>query len=109
MKWIFLPTTPQEVTQFYLVWVGAYMAVHIVWDILSPHTDKFELHKLSGKVGTLFSAGTLASSLLLLTSLLDAKLFELLGSMTLPILLSGGAGVLLALSALSPNPPTSAP
>lgn len=100
---VFVPETKDDISQFYLIVVFVFIAINIIWDIVSSKTPPFVLKSLKTKVSVVFSAATFGSSLLFLLSLADRNLLPLLGDMTVPIVVSGVGGVLVSVADLSPH------
>lgn len=101
-SWILFPHTKGELVKFYFLWITVYMAIHMIWDAVTRHTPPFHFGSMGGKISTLFGASTLASSILLLTGLVDGITEKMIGDTVLPLLLAGMSGMLVGLSGLCP-------
>lgn len=97
-----VPETLQQLSVYYLIWTLFYMCVHLVWDARSPRTPALHLVHLSSKVGALYNAISLSSSLLLLVGIFNVATRKLAGDTVAPILLASLSGLMVALSELCP-------
>lgn len=89
-------------TVYYLFWIVLYFTVHIFWDWRSKQTPDFHIRRLDQKMNVLYSAATLASSLLVLLSILIEDVRNLVLDVSLPLVLAGLSGVLVSLPTLCP-------
>lgn len=96
------PTSKIGVTYFYLFWSSIFVAIHMVWDWKSPNTPRFHILNLKSKINVLFSATTFCSSVLILLSLINRDLFQILGNVTVPLFLAGASGILLTIPEICP-------
>lgn len=101
-EWVYFPDSKEEVGYFYLLWTLLYLATHILWDFLSKKTPPFELKNLKDDINILWSGTTIATSLLLLFAVPQPALLTVVGDITLPLIIAGMSGVLIALSNLQP-------
>jgi hypothetical protein len=99
---VIYPNTKQEVTVFYLFWTVLYLFAHLVWDFIE--NGGFDLYILRHKVTVMFSATGFSTSLLLILSLTNDNLFRIVGETTIPLIIAGFSGILIALSELKPSP-----
>lgn len=99
---IFCPDSVESVGVFYLVWISAFMLVHIGWDAASKNTENFHLGKLKYKVNIVYEAATFCSSFLLLLALIEPRARSLAGDIYLPFALAGFSGIIQSISALCP-------
>lgn len=101
------PQTAGDLAIYYLFWVLLYLAINVIWDIRTPHTEPFHIaHLGSKKTQTLFSAASFASSLLILVGLLDKDTMRVAGDTFVPIMLAGFSGVLFGVSEICPYKPS---
>lgn len=100
---IIYPTSEMGVTYFYLVWSTAFFVAHMIYEYKTSHPGEFHISNIKHKIHILFSATTFSSSVLLLLSLLNEKLFLILGDITVPIFLAGMSGILLTTPEICPN------
>ena len=98
----FAPHNRGELATFYSVWFLLYCGIHIGWDACSKRTPKLELHHLKDKTGTLFSASTFCSSLLVVFSVWDTQVRNIATDYVVPFLITGGAGLFFAIGEISP-------
>ncbi|MCW5699272.1 MAG: hypothetical protein KIT00_05485 [Rhodospirillales bacterium] len=100
---VLVPASGQEVGFFYLFWIVLFVLIHVVWDAFSPETEPFHLGRLKGKIEILYAAANFSTSLLLIIAVCKPTMFKTLVDITLPIIFSAITGMLVSLSALSPN------
>lgn len=106
MSFLYNPTTPDELTKYYLVWILLLMALHIIYDWLHPRTPDLTASRLTNKINEIFSASSAANSLLLCLILLNGfKTHPLFSSdaIQLPLILSGLVGFVVGLKGLIPT------
>ncbi len=103
-KWILFPPTEEDLGKFYLFWIGLFLFVNIVLDIISRHTPPFALERLPQKVNVVYAGSTLASSIMLIVYCTGSTLVgcDDKGVLMLPIAISSLVGVLSAFSQLTP-------
>lgn len=99
------PDDTSDAGFFFAFWAGLYMAVNLVWDILTPHTPRFHLSDLDGKIGTLWNGATFASSIMVISSAFSPATRDFAGDQVAPLLLAGTAGLFVTLSAICPYKP----
>lgn len=90
---------------FFAFWGGLYVAINLVWDVLTPQTPPFHLSDLDTKVGTLWNGATFASSIMVVSSAFSPETREFAGDHVVPLLLAGTAGLFVTLSAICPYKP----
>lgn len=96
------PKNADELVRCYLLWLFFFMAVNIIWDIVSRHTPRFHLLRIKDKVGVVMSATSCCSSALLLGSVLDKQTAVVVGGTPVPMVIAGSVGVFLSLASLCP-------
>jgi len=96
------PSSSRQLFIFYVAWISLFLAINLLWDVLSPLTPVFHLHRIRDKVGTLYAASTFCSSLLLLISLFDSDVATVAGDTLLPMIQAGMTGLLHSVGEICP-------
>lgn len=104
-KLAFFPSDVNQMTVFYLIWIGLFFSVNTIWDILTDKTPSFHIAMMKDKMDVLYGASTFCSSLLILIGLASPEVGKLSKDTILPLVLAGGAGLLRGLPALCPYKP----
>lgn len=104
LKWILFPPTEKDLGIFHRFWIGLFLLVNIVPDIVSRHTPSFALERLPRKINVVYAGSTLASSIMLTVYCTGSTPVgcDDKGVLVLPIAISSVVGVLSAFSQLSP-------
>lgn len=82
-----------------------FLAINIIWDVITPNTPRFHFYNLRGKITTLYAAATFSSSFLLLLSMFSTAVTKIVGDTLVPLILAGMTGILYAISELCPYNP----
>lgn len=104
-KLAFFPSDVNQMTVFYLIWIGLFFSINTVWDIITDKTPSFHIAMMKDKMDVLYGASTFCSSLLILIGLASPEVGKLSKDTILPLVLAGGAGLLRGLPALCPYKP----
>lgn len=102
-KAVVWPTSSSGLDLFYIFWVVMFIFIHVIWDIVSPETEQFDLKHLRGKIDVVFSAVTFVSSVALLESLINDQLFEILNTNRYPLVITSSCGIFVSLPGISPK------
>lgn len=94
---------------FYFVWISVFLLVNVVWDINSPRTPPFHLHRMTEKYDVVYNAATFCSGLLILVALVSPTVAKLGKDTTVPLILAGIASLLRAVPAICPYKPDDKP
>ncbi|RVU14031.1 hypothetical protein [Methylobacterium oryzihabitans] len=105
VKHAFFPSDVNQMTVFYLIWIGLFFIINTVWDIVTDKTPAFHIATMKDKMDVLYGASTFCSSLLILIGLVSPEVGKLSKDTILPLVLAGGAGILRGLPALCPYKP----
>jgi hypothetical protein len=100
------PSSSRQLFIFYVAWLSVFLGINLLWDVLSPLTPVFHLHRIRDKVGTLYAASTFCSSLLLLISLFDSGVAKVAGETLLPMIQAGMTGLLHSIGEICPHEST---
>lgn len=110
MSFLFNPTTTDELTRYYLVWVILLMLVHVIYDHFHPNTPSLTVSRVMNKINEVYAAASAANALLLcfvmLNGFKDHPLFSS-DAIQLPLILSGLVGFIVGLKGLIPTETTS--
>lgn len=71
-----------------------FIAVNVIWDILSPRTGSFHIEKMREKTSTLHNATVFCTSLLMLLTIFEPSVWTLAKETYVPIILAGGSAAL---------------
>lgn len=104
-KLAFFPSDVNQMTVFYLIWIGLFFIINTIWDIFTDKTPTFHIAMMKDKMDVLYGASTFCSSLLILIGLVSPEVGKLSKDTILPLVLAGGAGLLRGLPALCPYKP----
>lgn len=99
-----MPETSEQLVHCYLFWMLVFFVINILWDIRSPHTPPFHIHRFSEKANLIVGATSFCSSALLLGSVLNKATSIVVGATPVPLLIGAGLGLILSLSSLCPYP-----
>lgn len=94
----FSPSRVQDIPIFYLIWMIAYLIIHVVLDARNPRTPPFRLRRLRSKLPKVENALTFATGLLLLLGILNPPVRTAAGDAIVPLIFAGLATLLLGLS-----------
>jgi len=101
------PRTTDDLITFYFSWIVILFLFHIALDWHSEHTHASSWFKINKKISELYTAASVASSLLLGLIVLHGfqthPLFET-NTMLVPLMLSALSGVIIGISSLIPKP-----
>lgn len=101
------PASTDQLTIFYLAWIGLYVAINVVWDVRTSRTPPFHVAVLTSKLSVLYNAATFTSSLLIVIATVSPNVRKVAGDTVIPLLLAGLSGVFVALSEICPYKPNS--
>jgi hypothetical protein len=101
----FKPIDNSQLGIFYFFWIVLYVGINFFWDWRSPHTPPFHIAHVGEKLSVLYNASTLASSILLISSVFNKEVQKVAGDAVAPIVLASMSGFLVGLSGLSPYKP----
>ena len=104
LSYVFLPDDASHLTVYYLIWMGFFVGINTIWDILTPKTDSFHLSKMKDKVTVLHDAVSFCSSALIITAIMSPTVRQVAKDTTIPLVLAGASGILRSLPALCPYP-----
>jgi len=102
LAYLIFPTTEQQLSVCYGIWVILYMFANIFWDIFSDETPKFGFSMLPGKLSTFFNAATFGSGMLMFFSAFKPETRVLVSQGVAYMMLAGAACILHGLGAFSP-------
>lgn len=111
------PQTAEQLVQAYLLWFVVFLLVNVVWDIFTPHTPKFHIHRLKDKVGVVVGSTSFCSSVLIIGATFNDATRDLVGNTPATLVIAAGAGFLMSIAYLCPYeqvpasvaPPTAPP
>ena len=96
------PSSSRQLLIFYVAWISLFFGINLLWDLLSPLTPVFHLHRMRDKVGTLYAASTFCSSLLPPISLFNSDVARVAGDTLLPMIQAGMTGLLHSVGEICP-------
>lgn len=97
------PSSSRQLFIFYVAWISLFFGINLLWDVFSPLTPVFHLHRIRDKVGTLYAASTFCSSLLRLISLFDSDVAKIAGDTLLPMIQAAMTGLLHSVGEICPH------
>lgn len=101
----FKPVSFSDLGAYYLFWITLFMMVNIVWDVATPHTDRFHFSFLKSKTTTAYAAATFSNSFIILLSSVQPEVAKIVGDAIAPLVLAGFIGVLHSISDICPYSP----
>jgi hypothetical protein len=105
---LFSPTVAVELGIFYLFWCLLYCVINIWWDIASDITEPFHLADFQKKIGVIFGATSLSSGLILILSVVQPAVANVVGDTSLPLILAGLSTLAYSIGTLCPYTPEQA-
>jgi len=106
MEFLYNPTSTKELVVYYFVWTISLFILHSIWDKYSSRTCGDNWKNFESKMSELYSAGTVASSMLIGLIMIQGfekhALFDE-GTIAFPLMMAVGTGVLVGLSGLKPK------
>jgi hypothetical protein len=97
-----IPSKPSDLASFYLAWILTFVVVNILWDIKSSKTGTFHILDLKNKGEILHPATAFCSSLILLLSVVNPRLWEISKETYLPVIIAGASGIFNTIPSLCP-------
>lgn len=102
LSYILTPYDTPHLTAYYLIWITFFVLVNSIWDWRSKRTRPFHFLHLKEKSNLLYDGSSFCSSLLVIMSLISVDVQKLSTSITIPLLIAGGSGLLRSIVALCP-------